>query len=161
MHFPSYMRHYIQERSFQTLKKKMPLKLENLTLDQQCFQRKILIKRQKCKKINKQKPQLNRMGRPEGGTLIFCNNSSAHKKKKDSFSFLSRTQPMKSHGLFVYYSLPNFLFTSIKVFFNCLAGTCTRLTMVADPELQFSTDPKQTHLGWRNIWQSIFFWSIT
>ena len=49
--FPSDLRHYTQERYFPTLRDKKPLKLENLTLDQQCFQRKILIKREKCKKL--------------------------------------------------------------------------------------------------------------
>ena len=34
-------------------------------------------------------------------------------REKDSSSFLARTQPMKIHELFVYYSLPNFLFPSI------------------------------------------------
>lgn len=37
-----------------------------------------------------------------------------YRKKKDSSSFLTRTQPTKSHGL-VYYSPPNFLFSSMKV----------------------------------------------
>lgn len=36
--------------------------------------------------------------------------------------------------------LPFSLYKSFS--FPCLAGTCTWLTKVADPELQFSTDPK-------------------
>ena len=39
-----------------------------------------------------------------------------NRKKKDSSFFLARIQPMKSHGLFVYYSPPNFLFLSINEF---------------------------------------------
>ena len=51
---------------------------------------------------------------------------------------------MKGHGLFVYCSPPNFLFLSIKVFsFLCWVGTCIQLTMIADPELQFSDDPNK------------------
>ena len=43
-----------------------------------------------------------------------------NRKKKDSPSFLVRTQPMKSHGLFVHYCPPNLLFPSIKGFsFPC------------------------------------------
>ena len=46
-----------------------------------------------------------------------------NRKKKDSISFLARTQPMKSHGIFVYQSLPNLLFISVKALsFPCYAG---------------------------------------
>ena len=46
-----------------------------------------------------------------------------NRKKKDFSSFLAKTQPMKSHGLFVYFSASNFLFLSIKAFsFPCLWG---------------------------------------
>ena len=34
------------------------------------------------------------------------------------------------------------------------AGTCSWFTVVVDPELQFSVDPRWPHLGWRNIQQS-------
>ena len=34
----------------------------------------------------------------------------------------SLTQPIKSHGFFVSYSLPNFFLLSLKVFFPCLRG---------------------------------------
>ena len=65
-----------------------------------------------------------------------------NRKRKYSPSFLARAQPMKSRGLFVYYSPPNFLLLFIKnVLFLCPAGTCTWLPMVADPEWQFSADP--------------------
>ena len=46
----SSLRHYIQKWSLLTLKGKKALKLENLTVDQLCFQKKILIKGWKCKK---------------------------------------------------------------------------------------------------------------
>ena len=54
---------------------------------------------------NKQKPQLRRVGRPEGGALMPCDDSRA---QEDSFP------GKKSPGPFVYYSPPNFLFLSIK-----------------------------------------------
>ena len=47
VHFPSHIRHYTQERYFLILRDKKLLKLENLFLDQQCFQRMTLIKREK------------------------------------------------------------------------------------------------------------------
>ena len=48
---------------------------------------------------------------------------------------------MKNHGLFVYYSPPNFLFPSIEEFsLPCCVGTW--LTKFADPELQVSADPE-------------------
>ena len=83
------------------------------------------------------------------------------KKRKDSYSFLARTQPMKSHGLFVYHSLPKFLFSCIKVFsFLFCARTCTWPAKVAHHELYFFVAFQETHLCWRNIWQSICFRSI-
>ena len=79
-----------------------------------------------------------------------------NKKKKVSSSFLKRTQPMKSHRLFVYYSPLNYLSPSMKVFsFPSFAGICMWFTIVADPKLQFSADSEETHLCWRNIWLSI------
>ena len=52
VYFPSDMIHYTQKISLVTLKNKRLLKVENVTLDQQCFQRKIKIKTGKCKKMN-------------------------------------------------------------------------------------------------------------
>ena len=72
-------------------------------------------------------------------------------KKKDSSSFLARTQQMKSHGLFVYHSPPKFLCISIKVFsFAYHAFTCMYLTLVSGSNSQFFADPA-IHLCWRNI----------
>ena len=44
-------------------------------------------------------------------------NTAPKWKKKDSIGFLPKTQLMKSHGLCVYYGLPNFLFPFRKAFF--------------------------------------------
>ena len=94
-------------------------------------------------KSNKQKPQLNRAGRQEGALSCPVTIVEPSRKKKGSSSFMARVEPMKSHGLFIYSSPPNFLFPSMKAsFFLCHVGTCTWLTMVADPESQFSADPK-------------------
>ena len=42
-----------------------------------------------------------------------------------------------------YYIPPNFISPSKKAFsLPCCGWTCTGLTMVADPELQFSADPE-------------------
>ena len=63
---------------------------------------------------------------------------------------------MESHGLFVYYSPPNFLILSIKaVSLPCCVGTCMLLAMVAFPEWQFSDDPEQTYFS-REISGSLF-----
>ena len=85
MHFSSYVRQYIHESSFQTLKNKKPLKLENLTLDQQCFQRKVLIKRRKYKKLINTNLNQNRLGRSEKGALPFMTVAEPNRKKKISF----------------------------------------------------------------------------
>ena len=67
----------------------------------------MLIKRGKCKKL------INR-----NLNLIWKTRrmiAEPNRKKKDASFFLARTQPIKSHGLFAYYSPPNFLFPVIKV----------------------------------------------
>lgn len=79
-------------------------------------------------------------------------------KKKDPSSVLARSQPMKSHGSFVYSSCPSCLFLSMKAFsFPCCQGTCMCFLMVADPKLRFFTDTEYTLFCCRNIWQSICF----
>ena len=50
MGFQSNVRRCAQSWSFATLRDKKLFKLETLTLDQQCFQRKVLIKRGRCEK---------------------------------------------------------------------------------------------------------------
>lgn len=65
-----------------------------------------------------------------------------NRKKKNSF-FPDKVSANESHGLFVYYNPPNFLFPSIKAF--SFALQCENLYVthrVADPELHFSADPK-------------------
>ena len=56
------------------------------------------------------------------------------RKKKDSSSFLARTQPMKSHGwtLCLLYLL-QLLFPPIKEVFPCHVGTCIWFSKTADP----------------------------
>ena len=63
------------------------------------------------KKIEKQKLQLSRVRRPESRALTPSDDSRA--QQKDTSPLLARTQPMKSHRLFVYYGHPNFLFLLI------------------------------------------------
>ena len=80
------------------------------------------------KKINKKKPQLETVGRPEESALPESNN-----KKKD-FSLLTRTQPMKSHALSVSSSPPSFLLPSVKAFsFPYLQGLAHGLTWLGTP----------------------------
>ena len=66
-------------------------------------------------KINKQKPQLNKVRKPEGRALTTY-HESRDQQGEDSSSFLTRTQPRKSHGLLVHLSPPDFLFPFLKVF---------------------------------------------
>ena len=95
----------------------------------------------KCVKINKQKLQLNRVERPEGGALKPCDNSRAQQEKERFYFFPGKDSAKKSHGLFFYYSLPPSFF-SLKKEVPFPLGTCTWLTMGADTELQFSADPE-------------------
>ena len=64
-----------------------------------------------------------------------------NKKKLDSF--LGKDSPNEKPWTRFYYNPPNFLFFPMKAFScPCHVGTCTWLAMVADPEFQFSADPK-------------------
>lgn len=105
--------------------------------------RKDLISEKSCihlkgKNTNNQKPQLKRVRRPEGGIPIPRNSRAQQRRRLFS---PARTQPMKSHELFISPSPPNFLFPSIKVLpiikvFSLprYAGTCLWLTMFADSD---------------------------
>ena len=88
-------------------------------------------------KINKQKPQSNTAGRPEGG-LSPPAPIAEPRRNNDSSSFLARTQPMKSHGLFVYCSPPCFCFPLLKP----VPSFAQWLAMAGDPKLQSFADPK-------------------
>ena len=85
---------------------------------------------------------LNRAWRPEEGALTLWNSSRAQqegKKKKRSFFFVRGFQTMRSHGLFVYNSPPNFCFPSIKeLSFPWYTGTCRWLSKILDLKMQFS-----------------------
>ena len=59
-----------------------------------------------CKKVNKQKPQYIELG------IVSGDYDVANREKKDSF--WQRLSQKKSHGLFVSYSPPHFLFLSKK-----------------------------------------------
>ena len=63
---------------------------------------------------------------------------------------LTGTQPTRSCGFIcLFFTRASFpptpapFFPSIKKFFPCSTGICMWLTMVADPELQFSVDPNK------------------
>lgn len=128
MHVPFKARHYTQKRSFLELRDQKLLKLENLTLDQRCFQINILIKRRKCKK--KPKTSIKYRWPIRMGSLQALRQQQIQ-KEKDS-SFLARTQPLKSNGLYVFYSSPFLLckrgFLFCFFVFSCCSDTCTRST---------------------------------
>ena len=74
-------------------------------------------------KINKQKPQFNRLGRPAGGALRTCKPDRAQQKEEWVLFLPGKDQPMKSRGFFLNQSLPNFLFPSVRALSSpCCAG---------------------------------------
>lgn len=73
------------------------LKPENLTLDMQCYQIKILIKRGKYKTLVNRN-SIKKSG-DENRHLIHPMTTVENYRKKKVSSFLARTQPMKSHRL--------------------------------------------------------------
>ena len=75
-----------------------------------------------CKTIYKQKPQLNRIGWPEGGALIPRVHSPTGRRKTWQGSANDKPWTL------VYCSPPNFLFPSVKAFsLPCPSRTCTWL----------------------------------
>lgn len=64
--------------------------------------------------------------------------------RRKTASLPARTQPMKSHRLFVYYSPPSFLFISTEAF--SFGGLAYGLALAAVPELQFSADSNSSLL---------------
>lgn len=83
---------------------------------------------------------LNKIWRPEMGALTPCEDS---RDKQEGKRLFFPSKDMENHRHFVYFSPPNFLSPSTKVFFACHAGTYMWLTTVADPELQFSANSEK------------------
>jgi len=88
---------------------------------------------------------------PEWGGHSPCDHSRA--QQEDRLLLLPvRTQPSKSYWLFV-----SIVFTTSHLLYKTgllpsPRGTYTWLDPFADPELQFSADPKHIHLCLRSIW---------
>lgn len=87
------------------------------------------------------------------GALTPCEDS---RDKQEGKRLFFPSKGMENHRHFVYFSPPNFLSPSTKVFFACHAGTYMWLTTVTDPELQFSANSekkkkKQTFLLEKNL----------
>ena len=74
-------------------------------------------------KINKEKSHLNIVERQGqwGGALMPWNDNKTQQEEEDSSSFLTRTQPIKSHGLLIYWYCRsiNLIFPSIKILSCC------------------------------------------
>ena len=84
----------------------------------------------------------------QAGWLSHPETTAEPSRKKKTVLFLPRTQPTKSQGFQVYSSSPKFLFFSSKSLLTQLWGTCTLFTIITDPKLQFSVNPKSTYLCW-------------
>ena len=101
-----------------------------------------------------------------GELLLPVMTAEPNRKKKDSSSFLARTQPIKSHGRLVNYNSPNFLFLSIKVF-SLLALQGLALTLYGCRLLNSSSllmQNKPIFPGEKSFslffFMSIFWWPI-
>ena len=95
------------------------------------------------KKVNKLKPQLNRVGRPGKDTLTPCNDSRAQREEERLRFFPGKDSANEKPQTLFLLQNPTLLFFFYKAFsFPCPAGTCTWLAIVADPEFQFSAAPE-------------------
>ena len=74
---------------------------------------------------------------------------------KSPYSSLMQAQPVKTVGSV--YNPPTSSPSLRSILLPRPPGTCTWLAMFGDHELQFSLDPEQTHLSWRNIWYCVCF----
>ena len=74
-----------------------------------------------CKKLINRNLSWIELGDQKGELSQSVTIAEPNRKKKNFFSG-NWTQPMKSHGFFVYCSPPNFLFLSVKGLFPCLWG---------------------------------------
>ena len=76
--------------------------------------------------------------KPERRALITSEDSKAQKEEEKLFS---PAEDMKIMDSVFPLALPAAFSSSAKVFFACHVGICTEFPMVADPKLQFSTNP--------------------
>ena len=91
--------------------KKMSMKIPSAFDFLNCCKKKLIHRNLNWTELGKQKGALS------------CSETTAEPTGRRKTPFLTRTQPMKSHGLFVYYSPPNFLFLSVKASsFLCCGG---------------------------------------
>ena len=111
------------------------------------------------KKKDKQKPQLNRDGRPEREALMPFDKNRAQQEKERILFFPGKDSANEKPWTLCFLQPSQLPFSpSIKVFsFPCPEGICMQFIMIADPKLQLSAHSKEIHLCWRNIWQSVCF----
>ena len=96
------------------------------------------------KKNNKQKPQLNRVIRPEEGALSACDDSRTQQGEERLLFFPGKDSVNEKAWTLFYYGPLNFFFFSVKAFsFPCCVEPCMWLALhVADPKLHFSANPE-------------------
>lgn len=68
------------------------------------------------------------------GALLPEMTVEPNRKKKDSSCFLAWTHSMENHGLYVYYSSPDFFLCKKLFSFLCCAGICMWPVMVANSQ---------------------------
>ena len=90
-------------------------------------------------KINKWKPELNRVWRPAGGAPLPCEDSRALQEEGIFLLSWRGLSQQKVLGSMLATVLPTSISPFIKVFSPCQLDD---LHMDTDPELQFSTDPE-------------------
>ena len=114
---------------------KKSLKPKILILDQFCFQRKFLLQRGKYKKkIYQQKPHLNRIGRPEGGALMLCDDTRVQQEQERLLFWQQLSQWKAKDSVYHPFSTPYFLFRLWNRLLPLLMKTCIWLARVAAPE---------------------------
>ena len=94
-------------------------------------------------KINNQKSHFTRIGRPEGGALMPCDDNRSQQEEETSLFLPSKDSPNEKSWKLCLPQPSQLVFRSIKeLSFSCCGETFTWLAMVADPKLQFSANPE-------------------
>ena len=108
----------------------------------------------KMSRNNKQKFQLNRVERPEGGAP-FCDKRKAQQEEEGLLFPGKDSAKEKLRTLCFLQSSQLFFFLSLNTFSPCHVGACIWL-MVANPKMQFSADSESELIFAREIPVSLF-----
>ena len=112
-------------------------------------------KTEQLNKNNKQKRELNRVGRPSRRGCFHTLWGQQRPAVRRKTPFLERTQPVKNQRLWS--QNPSHLPSWMRPSSLAMRGLTCEFPLLQTPESQFSADPENTRFYWRKTLQSICF----